>query len=78
VCHLIELFKFLSDSDDSGMRVLEQIPQAFRFHIVLQCGLEVFMAQHNVEDPMVDDTRQQRGKALPQIMEPCMGKVGTP
>jgi hypothetical protein len=77
VRHLIESFELLSDSNDHRVWGLNQILEALGFHVIVQCGIEVLMTQHQVQDPMMDHTRQQGGEALAQIMQARVRQVGT-
>ena len=75
--HLIELFKLPPNGDDNGVRCLGQIMEALCFHVILQRGIEMFMPEHDVQNPMMDHACQQCGKAIAQIMDTRVWQVGT-
>jgi hypothetical protein len=75
--HSIELFKLLPNGDDGRVCRLGEITETLCFDVVLQRGIEMFMPEHDVQNPMMDDTCQQCGKTIAQIMNRRVRQVGT-
>ena len=69
MCHAVERFQFLPDGQHRPVAGPEQSPEALEFDIVFHRGLQRLMPKNNVQNPVVDDTRQQGGEAVASIMD---------